>query len=686
MKRISSLLLLLMCTILPATAQKRAFTIQDNYKIQSVYNLQLTPDGTKLLYTQSIPDLKKQSYQSILHLLDTKTLQDAVLETEKPLYSPFWNADGSALYGLCVDNSTLQLYRYDLAQKSLRPVTNYPLGVESPVVSPDGKYVAFTADVYPEFGGEAPEKTIERNMRRKNGRVQAYMSDKLFYRHWTEYTEGKATHLIVYNTQTNTYKDLTPGEKTLPLNLSGEAQYAFSPDSREICFLMNVTAHPEANTNCDLFTIDVEGTNLRCITADNTAWDGTPQYSPDGKYIAYRRQAVPAYESDCFKLTVFNRQTQQSTILTEAFDNWVESFKWSTDCKNIYFTAPYHGTTPVYRITLKNQRISCLVPNHAVDDFAVAPNEKIFYTYTETGKPNALYCKEKKQESQVTHFNDALEAEVDFRPSESFWIKGAGGDSLQFFVVKPHDFDPQKKYPTVINVHGGPQMQWQNSYRGDWQVYPGAGYVIAYPNPHGSTGYGQAFCRAISGDWGGKVYEDVMLVADELEKLPYVDKDRMGAMGWSYGGWMMNWLQGHTKRFKCFVSMMGVYDMPSMWGATEELWFPEFEMQGRPWESSLYERWSPSKYIDFFSTPTLVITGERDYRVPYTQSLQYYTALQSKGIPSRLIVLKNDGHWPGNMTSMPLYYNAHLDWFHKYLGGGAAPWDMNKMINNEIEY
>lgn len=263
---------------------------------------------------------------------------------------------------------------------------------------------------------------------------------------------------------------------------------------------------------------------------------------------------------------------------------------------------------------------------------------------------------------------------------------GAGGDSIHVFIVKPHDFDPTKKYPLVINVHGGPQMQWMDSYRGDWQVYPGAGYVVAYPNPHGSTGYGQDFTRAISQDWGGKPYEDVLAVTEALAKLPYVDKDRMGAMGWSYGGYFMNWLQGHEHPFKCLASMMGLYDLPSMWGTTEELWFPNFEMNGQPWNSPLYKKFSPSEYVHNFKTPTLIITGERDYRVSYNQSLAYFSTLQALGIPSRLIVFDHDGHWPSSLQSMPVYYNAHLEWFHKYLGGDPAPWKTEDLINNNVEY
>jgi dipeptidyl aminopeptidase/acylaminoacyl peptidase len=215
-------------------------------------------------------------------------------------------------------------------------------------------------------------------------------------------------------------------------------------------------------------------------------------------------------------------------------------------------------------------------------------------------------------------------------------------------------------------------------------VYPGAGYIVAFPNPHGSTGYGQEFTAAISKDWAGKVYDDVMAVADSLAKLPFVDAERMGAMGWSYGGYMMMWLEGHTDRFKAIVAMMGVYDLTSMWGSTEELWFPQWDLGGAPWESDLYEKLSPHKYAPNFKTPCLVIVGEQDYRVPYTQSLEFFTALQKMKVPSRLIVFKNDGHWPSHVKSMPLYYNAHLDWFHKHLGGEPAPYDVKKMVRNQV--
>lgn len=432
--------------------------------------------------------------------------------------------------------------------------------------------------------------------------------------------------------------------------------------------------------------MSVEGGEPKCITAENKAWDGTPQYSPDGRYIAYRKQRVESYESDQFILTLYDRKAGTHQMLTEKLNNWVDSYKFTADGSMLYFLVEERGYNTLYKLELKKNKLSRVITNRAIMEFDVDNKGNLVYTYTRTGKPNALYGAEnglQKNEKQLTHYNDSLEAEVDFRPSEAMWVEGADGDSVEFFVVKPFGFDPAKKYPVIINVHGGPQMQWMDSYRADWQVYPGAGYIVVYPNPHGSTGYGQAFTRAISGNWGTKPFEDVMKVTDAVEQLPYVDKDRIGAMGWSYGGYFMNWLQGHTKRYKCLASMMGLFNLNEMWGTTEELWFPNFDLQGQPWNSDLYKKFSPSEYVQNFATPALIITGERDYRVSYNQSLAYFTTLQTLGIPSRLIVYDNDGHWPSN-TSMLVYYNAHLEWFNKYLGGAPAPWKTEDMINNQL--
>ena len=674
---------------LSAAAQqpKRAVTISDVYRITSVNSVGLSPDGKRITYSAGNTSLQTLKADRHIVVADTDGSHATDIVTGEYCGAPAWSADGRTIYYTdLAPDTTIQLFACDVASKQCRQLTSYRLGVADGAVSPDGRFVAFSAEVYPEFGADA-ERTLARRNSKDNGRVQAHLADSLLYRHWTDYSDGRVVHLLVCDLSSGQVTDLTPGNHSLLFTPSGDRLFAWSPDSRELCYVSNHDSHPEASTNADLWLVSVDGGPSRNITSGNPAWDGTPLYSPDGRYIAYRCQATPGYESDCFKLALYDRQSGERRVLGSNFDDWVEDFAWSADSRTIYFNADVRGYMPIYQTTLDG-RITRLVPDVVATSVVTDSRGTFYFTSSSTGKPVALYRHELKKQrtTQLTHYNDALEAEVDFRPSEEMWVMGAGGDSVQVFVVKPHGFDPNKRYPLVLNVHGGPQMQWMNSFRADWQVYPGAGYVVAYPNPHGSTGRGQAYCAAISRDWGGKVYEDVMLVTDALARLPYVDADRMAAMGWSYGGYMMNWLQGHTKRFKCLASMMGLYDTPSMWGTTEELWFPNHEFGGQPWNSALYQQWNPSAFSKEFATPTLILTGERDYRVSYTQSLHYFNTLQTMGIPSRLIVFSNDGHWPSTMRSMPVYYNAHLEWFHRWLGGDPAPWDTRKMIDNEVEY
>ncbi|MCL4813231.1 MAG: S9 family peptidase, partial [Vicinamibacteraceae bacterium] len=396
---------------------------------------------------------------------------------------------------------------------------------------------------------------------------------------------------------------------------------------------------------------------------------------------------TPGYESDRFRLALYDRQSGSTRVLTEAFDYWIDDFQWTPDSAALVFLAEVEGVTPLYRLDVASGRITKVLEHAWIDQFAlVAGGREVVFSSRAVARPVEIYraaLGEGATPRQLTTLNDALVSEVDIRPAETMWVTAADGAKIHVFIVKPHGFDPAKRYPLILNVHGGPQQMWGDAFRGDWQVYPGAGYVVAFPNPRGSVGYGQAFTAAISGDYGGKVFDDLMKVTDALEQLPYVDKDRMGAMGWSFGGYMMNWFAGHTPRFKTLASMMGMYDIRSFYGATEELWFPEWDLKGTPWTSPLYEKYSPSNYVERFATPMLVIAGERDYRVPYTQSLQLFTALQRRGIPSRLIVYPNAGHWP-SWYEMALYYTAHLEWFQKYLGGGAPPWTTEQFLRNAV--
>ena len=669
-------------------AAKRAFTIADLYRLRQVSDLTLSPDGATIAFTVTTMDLPKAQSASHIWMMSAGGGAPRQLTLhEKGESAPAFSPDGKQLAFIASRDGTANVYVLPLDGGEARKLTNISTGAADPLWSPDGKWIAFSSDVYPECGADdaCNKKVAERWSK---GKLQAHMADALLYRHWTDWKDGKRTHVLLADGATGGVRDLTPGDfDAPPFQLGGQLQYDFSPDSAELVFVSNHDSQPASSTNNDLWLVPVSGSGQpKNLTASNPAYDGNPQYSPDGRYIAYRLQKQPGYESDLFRLAVYDRATGSSRVLTESFRNWVEEFNWAGDSKSIYFSAPVEGDQPVFQLSLDTGIVRRALTDKAIAEYAVSKDgRRIVYVRSSVSEPEEVFTAslDGGVPRRISHFNDAVVDEVDLPPAERMWFTGAGGAKIETFVVKPHDFTPGKKYPLILNVHGGPQFQWADSFRGDWQVYPGAGYVVAFPNPHGSTGYGQDFTAEISGDFGGQVFEDLMKVTDELAKLPYVDSSHMGAMGWSYGGYMMDWFEGHTDRFKAIASMMGLFDLPAMYGATEELWFPEWDLKGQPWNSAHYEKFSPSKYVENFKTPCLVITGEGDYRVPYTQSLEFFTALQKKNVPSRLIVYSKAGHWP-DWYEMALYYTAHLEWFHKYLEGGEPPWTTEQFLRNAV--
>jgi dipeptidyl aminopeptidase/acylaminoacyl peptidase len=514
--------------------------------------------------------------------------------------------------------------------------------------------------------------------------VKAHVADALLFRHWASWRDDVRSHLFVVDVETKKTRDLTPGPFDAPVfQVGGPAAFDVSPDGTELCFASNRDPDEAKSTNADLWVVPMAGGEAKNLTAANRAWDGTPRYSPDGRFIAFRKQTQPGYESDCFRLALHDRGDGSVRTVSGSFDNWVEDFEWLPDGRRIAFLGPVRGKVPLHVIDVTDGSVRVAAELGSIDAFDLAPDASwAAVARRRVGNPPEVFrvaLAGGGEPKRLTFENEAIEKEVDLRPAETIEVPGAGGRPVQVFLVKPHGFDPAKKYPLILNVHGGPQSQWADAFRGDWQVYPGAGYVVAFPNPHGSTGFGQEYTAAISKDWNGKVMEDVEKVTDALAKLPYVDPQRIGAMGWSWGGYAMMWLEGHSTRYKCLASMMGVYDLRAMYSSTEELWFPAWDLGGAPWEAEqLYAGHSPSNFVKSFKTPCLVITGQRDFRVPYTQSLEFFTDLQEMKVPSRLVVFENAGHWP-SWTEMALYYNAHLEWFQKWLGGGPAPWSTVEM-------
>ncbi|HWT82199.1 MAG TPA: prolyl oligopeptidase family serine peptidase, partial [Candidatus Methylomirabilis sp.] len=385
-------------------------------------------------------------------------------------------------------------------------MTAFSAGVADPEWLPDGSGIVFSADVYPECGADTGcNRRTEESW--TGGPIAAHMADALLYRHWTSWRDGKRTHLLRFDRKAGTYTDLTPGDVDSPPFSLGGAGFAVSPKGDEICFVSQRDSMDARTTNKDLWTVSPAGGEPLNLTEENKAYDGDPAYSPDGRYIAYRTQRIPGYESDRFRLALYDRAAQGKAIITEGFDNWVNAIAWGPDGKQLYFTADVSGRVPLYRIETATGKIARIFESGMIDAFTVSPDGRsVALVRRSVGEPREIWSVSTADGSarQLTFLNREIAREADIRPAVEMWIPSPTGRRIQTFLVTPHGFDSKKRYPLIINVHGGPQMQWADAFRGDWQMYPGAGYIVAFPNPTGSTGQGQAFTKGISKDWGGK--------------------------------------------------------------------------------------------------------------------------------------------------------------------------------------
>jgi dipeptidyl aminopeptidase/acylaminoacyl peptidase len=688
-----SLVLLLACTLTAFGAEKRALVLDDLYRLKSLGELALSPDGKRVAFTVVSSDFRrgKQTQAIWLMNVDGSDLRQATTGEyidSSPLFSP----DGKMLAFISGRSGSDQIYLLPLDGGEPKKLSDVHTSISGLLWSPDGRFIVFASSVYPECGADsACNKDIADTW--GEGPLTAHMADALLYRHWNVWKDGKEDHILATDME-GKVRDLTPGPHESPVfSLGGDRNYDISPDGKWLVFASKRVADPAESTNADLFLQNlsekITPDSARNLTAANEAWDGSPRFSPDGKTIAYLSQRVPTFESDLVRIAVVDPATGEAKLLTDrnTFDNWANEVRWTSDGNAVHFTAQERGETPLYRFMPKAGKFDRLVAHANFDAWVLDSSGKFALAIRRSvGEPAEVWRYDlavKGAPKRLTFFNKQVEDEVDIRPAERLSIPGADGKPVEVFLVKPHGFDPAKKYPLILNVHGGPQQQWMDSFRGDWQVYPGAGYIVAMPNPHGSNGYGQDYCDAISGDWGGKVFEDLMKVTEYLANLSFVDKSRMGAMGWSYGGYMMNWIEGHENPFKCLASMMGAFNLSSKYGATEELWFPQWDLKGTPWDSDDYKKWNPANHVQNFKTPMLVISGEKDYRIAYTESLQMFTALQKMKVPSRLVIFPKAGHWP-SWYEMSFYYLVHLDWFHKYLGGAPAPYDVQEFLRNRV--
>lgn len=687
MKRLLSSISIILLVLTPVAAQRyqkplKPFTIDELLQVRRVGEPQLSPDGRWIAYTIADTDKAANRRTTQIYLISSQGGDPRQLTNEKQSSSsPRWSPDGKRLAFV----SASQIWAVDIAETGAgapKQITSISTGADGPVWSQDGRYIAFTSDVFPDCRDDECNK--KRDQEASESKVKAKVTDRLLYRHWTTWKEGRRTHVFVVASEGGQARDMTPGDYDAPpFSLGGPADYSFSPDSSEIAFARNTDKVEATSTNGDIFIAPVAGGEARRITGSNTGNDLSPMYSPDGRFIAYRSQLKAGFESDRWRLMLYDRKTSQSRSVTDSLDSSVESFTFSRDGQKILFAASERGRQPIYEMGVGGGQIKKLISEGFNDDVQLSADGKtLVFTRNSLARPVEIFVATSAgaNVTQITRTNDIFINEYQLKPAEEVTWSGAGGDSVHGFITKPASFVATKRYPLIVLIHGGPQGAWNDawSYRWNPQVFASAGYVVFMPNPRGSTGYGQKFTDDISGDWAGKVYTDLMNGVAHVASMPYIDKERIGAAGGSYGGYMVNWIEGHNDdprvKFKALVSHAGVYNLTSMYGATEELWFPEWEFKGTPWTNpDMYTRWSPHMHVKNFKTPLLVVHGELDYRVPVTEGLQLFTALQRQGVESKLLYYPDEGHWILKPQNSELWYDTVLGWFNKHLNPSAQP-------------
>ncbi len=655
-------------------AQKQPLTVETMLRIARIGEPALSPNGRMVAFTVQTPDLESNTKPEQIYVVPMDGGAPRQLTQEGTLNErPRWSPNSRQIYFISNRGGSQQIWVMDADGSHSRQITHLSTEAGGVMVTPDGKRLVFLSSVYPVCAEDDVCNKRKLDQEEKN-KVKARIYTSLLFRHWDQWEGERRQHLLVSNVDGTEVKDLTEGLRDVPpFSLGGPDDYAVSPDSTELAFVMNADPQPALSTNSDIFTVSLDGGEPRKITTGLGA-DNSPQYSPDGKYLAFRSQTRAGYESDRWRLVVLDRASGRSTSVTEGLDRWVGSFTWSPDSTRIFFTVEDRGRTGLQMVPATGGGSRNIISgSSSLDDVQFTSDGRtMIYTEESGSRPAEIFRVNSSGGNEValTHLNDALLARVQLTPLEEMSVESADRTRVHAFVVKPPGFTETGKYPVLFLIHGGPQGAWGETwtYRWNAQVFAAAGYLVVMPNPRGSTGYGQKFIDEINGDWGGKPYDDIMAVVDSVAALKYVDPDRMAAAGGSYGGYMVNWILGHTTRFKALVSHDGVFDLRSMAMSTEELWFPMWEFKGMPWDNpEMYSRWSPSYFVKDFKTPTLVVHGEEDYRVPLDQGLQLFTALQVQKVPSKLLEFPNEGHWVLKPQDSVLWYHTVLDWIGEWV-------------------
>jgi dipeptidyl aminopeptidase/acylaminoacyl peptidase len=684
------LLLLMLGTALVASgviAAPRGFTVEDMVSMERVGSPAVSPDATRVIYTVRTTDLAKNRGHTELWMVDLragKPVPQRLTSDAASSSDPEWSASGDAVYFLSSRSGSSQVWRLAVTGGEPTRVTDLALDVDNFRMAPNGERIALSMAVFRDCPDLACTKA--RLEKTASDKTSGLVYDRLFARHWDTWSDGR--NAVLFSAPVDSSGRVTAPPVSLSGSLDGDVpskpfgdreEYRFSPDGKTIVFSARIAGKTEAwSTNFDLFTVPAAGGAApRNLTPDNPAWDTKAIYSPNGRTMAYLAMARPGFEADRFQIMLMDVASGAKRKLAEAWDRSPGSIAWSADGKAIIADAEDVGNHRLFAIDVANGKVRPLTDKGAIGGFDVR-RDTVVYALSNLQSGAQLFSQKLSggKAVQLTHQNADKLADVKFGEFEQFSFAGANGDTVYGYVMKPWNATPGGKYPIAFLVHGGPQGSFGNgwSYRWNPQVYAGAGYATVFIDFHGSTGYGQKFTDSISNDWGGKPLEDLQKgLAAAVAKYPWLDRERSCALGASYGGYMMNWIQGNwADGFKCIVNHDGVFDVRGMAYSTEEQWFTDWENGGAQFNvPDNYERFNPVNFVSKWKTPMLVVQGDLDFRIPTAQGLSAFTALQRRGIESKLLVFPDENHWvlkPGNSL---FWHHTVLSWLDQHIKPSA---------------
>lgn len=659
--------------LIGSTINGRTITFDDLYGMPSARSPVISPDGKQIAFVVATTDMKTEKSSRQLWLMNADgSDQKQLTFGDESVGHPRWSVDATALFFLANRDSVTQIWRLPIEIGEARAVTDLSTGVGEFECLPDGRGVIFVSTVFPNCVSDSCNSRRAREV--ENNPVKAKLYDKLLYRHYNHWADERVRRLFVLDFDSGGYRAVHTSKQDVPTTLlGGYRDYDVSPETDEVAFAINVDTATAVRVNNDIFVTPISSDQPRRII-DGPGLDGSPRYSPDGRWLSYHAMARAGYESDQRDLVLYDREKQSHMNLTSEFDRSVGGYVWDAKSQYIYFSAIDHGFNKVYRVQIGSGEIETLLDDAVYSDLQVSPDGKFLVVRRSlSDEPYELYRYDikKRRLTRLTFFTEKVVEDIKMNRAESFWFEGTAGDSVHGFLTLPPNFDSAARYPLVLLIHGGPQWCWLgdfNYYGWNTQLMAAQGYVVAQIDPHGSVGYGIKFKEYVSGNWGRGEYDDLMIGADYLiANHRFIDTTRMAALGRSYGGFMVNWIEGHTDRFDCLIGIDGSSNQVSAYGSTEELWFPEWEFNGTLYDNpDEYLRTSAIMYAKNFKTPMLLIHGQKDYRVDLSEGLQMFTALQRMGVPSQLIYFPDEGHGIRKIKNHRYVYEKQLEWLARW--------------------